>query len=110
MFFLPYALFDCFRTTAFQDMNFATLRAEPKENAPRACVFQNADPGEPMNPFEILMAYEEFGRVMPVVSGKFIAWPRYGSARFPSHSQHCTGFQTLTAFLLAQETLPSHRL
>lgn len=53
---------------AFQDMNFATLRAQPKRDAPRACVFQHADAGEPMNPFELLMAYEEHSRVMPVVS------------------------------------------
>jgi len=55
---------------AFQDMNFAALRAQPKEDAPRACVYQYADPGEPMNPFELLVAYEEHGRVMPVVSGE----------------------------------------
>jgi hypothetical protein len=55
---------------AFQDMNFAAIRAQPKEGAPCACVFQSADPGEPMNPFELLVAYEEHGRVMPVVSGK----------------------------------------
>ena len=51
-------------------MNFAALRAPPRENVPRVCVFQNADPAEPMNPFELLVAYEEHGRVMPVVSGK----------------------------------------
>lgn len=56
---------------AFQDMNFGALRAQSKEDdAPRACIFQNADPGDPMNPFELLMAYEENSRVMPVVSGK----------------------------------------
>jgi hypothetical protein len=54
---------------AFQDMNFAAIRAQPKEDAPRACVYQYADSGEPMNPFELLVAYEEHGRVMPVVSG-----------------------------------------
>ena len=54
---------------AFQDMNFAAIRAQPKEDAPRACVFQKADQREPMNPFELLVAYEEHGRVMPVVSG-----------------------------------------
>lgn len=55
---------------AFQDMNFAAIRAQPKEGAPRACVYQHADSGEPMNPFELLVAYEEHGRVMPVVSGE----------------------------------------
>lgn len=53
---------------AFQDMNFAAIRAEPKENAPRAVVYQGADPDSPMNPFELLVAYEENSRVMPVVS------------------------------------------
>jgi len=52
-------------------MNFAALRAKPAEDAPRACVYQYADPADPMNPFEMLMAYEEDGRVMPVVSGKY---------------------------------------
>jgi len=53
---------------AFQDMNFAAIRAEPKKDAPRAVVYQNADSDSPMNPFELLIAYEEDGRVMPVVS------------------------------------------
>ena len=53
---------------AFQDMNFAAIRAEPKEGAPRAVVYQSADADSPMNPFEILVSYEENGRVMPVVS------------------------------------------
>jgi hypothetical protein len=53
---------------AFQDMNFAAIRAEPKEGAPRAVVYQSADADSPMNPFELLVAYEEDGRVMPVVS------------------------------------------
>ena len=69
---LMFELLDYFGFKAFQDMNFAALRAPPRENAPRVCVFQNADPAEPMNPFELLIGYEEHGRVMPVVSGKFI--------------------------------------
>jgi len=53
---------------AFQDMNFAAIRAQPKEDAPRAVVYHCADPDSPMNPFELLVAYEEHGRVKPVVS------------------------------------------
>lgn len=53
---------------AFQDMNFAALRATPKPGAPRACVYQSADSDLPLSPFELLVAYEENGRVMPVVS------------------------------------------
>jgi hypothetical protein len=54
---------------AFQDMNFATLRSRPKDgDAPRVVLIQNADPDFPMNPFEILMAYEQNGQVLPVVS------------------------------------------
>ena len=53
----------------FQDMNFATLRSRPKgDDAPRVVLIQNADPDSPMNPFEILMAYEQNGHVLPVVS------------------------------------------
>jgi hypothetical protein len=48
-------------TPAYQDMNFAALRSKPHEGAPRPVVFQNADRDDPMNPFEILMAYEEHG-------------------------------------------------
>ena len=46
---------------AFQDMNFAALRSQPLEGAPKAVVYQNADRDDPMNPFELLMAYEENG-------------------------------------------------
>ena len=53
---------------AFQDMNFAALLAAPREDTPRAVLYQNADEGSPMNPFELLMAYEENDRVKPVVS------------------------------------------
>mmetsp|Transcript_15220 Transcript_15220/g.22426 ORF Transcript_15220/g.22426 Transcript_15220/m.22426 type:complete len:607 (+) Transcript_15220:125-1945(+) len=53
---------------AFQDMNFTSLRQPPKENAPRAVVWQFADPENPMSPQDLLMAYEENGKVSPVVS------------------------------------------
>lgn len=46
---------------AFQDMNFAALRSKSEEGYPQAVVFQNADRDDPMNPFEMLMAYEENG-------------------------------------------------
>lgn len=52
----------------FQDMNFASLRHKPRKGAPRVVIYQNADPDSPMNPFELLMAYEEENRVLPVVS------------------------------------------
>lgn len=55
---------------AFQDMNFAALRCTPNEGSPRVVLMQNADADSPMNPFEILMAYEDEqnGQVLPVVS------------------------------------------
>ena len=52
----------------FQDMNFAALRAKPRPGHPRCVIWQNADPTDPMNPYELLMAYEEHGKVLPVVS------------------------------------------
>jgi hypothetical protein len=55
-------------TPAFQDMNLACLLAKPRKDSPRAVIYQNADPSDPMNPLELLMAYEEHGRVLPVVS------------------------------------------
>jgi hypothetical protein len=56
-------------TPEFQDMNFAALRSKPRgQGHPRAVIWQNADPTEPMNPHELLMAYEENSRVLPVVS------------------------------------------
>lgn len=66
----PGSIYDTGRPSqpAFQDMNFAAIRAEPKEGAPRAVVYQGADVDNPMNPFELLVAYEEDNRVMPVVS------------------------------------------
>ena len=47
---------------AFQDLNLSSLRNRPKPGQPRAVVYQHADPDSPMNPFELLMAYEEHGR------------------------------------------------
>ena len=49
---------------AFQDMNFAALRSNPPSGAPIPVVYQNADRDDPMNPFELLMAYEEDGKVL----------------------------------------------
>jgi hypothetical protein len=46
----------------------AVVEANAKEGAPRSVVLQNADPAFPMNPFELVMAYEEHGRVLPVFS------------------------------------------
>lgn len=59
----PGSIYDSGRPSqpAFQDMNFAALRAEPHEGAPKAVINQNADRDDPMNPFELLMAYEEKG-------------------------------------------------
>lgn len=48
-----------------QDMNFASLRSKGN---PRTVLMQHADPDSPMNPFEVLMAYEQDGHVLPVVS------------------------------------------
>lgn len=54
---------------AFQDMNHAALTSPPKyDGAPRAVVWQMSHPEAPMCPFHLLIAYEEHGRVLPVVS------------------------------------------
>ena len=63
---------------SFQDMNFASIKNESECDAdqPRAVVWQYTDPylpptepdPDPMMPQTLLMAYEEHGRVMPVVS------------------------------------------
>lgn len=47
---------------AFQDLNLSALRKKPEAGQPRPVVYQYADPDSPMNPFELLMAYEEHGR------------------------------------------------
>jgi hypothetical protein len=52
---------------AFQDMNNATLQCQAQDS-PRAVVWQNACSSDPLNVHELLMAYEENGRVRPVVS------------------------------------------
>ena len=59
---MPGSIYDSGRPSqpAFQDMNFAALRSQPQEG-PKPVVFQNADRDDPMNPFELLMAYEENG-------------------------------------------------
>lgn len=44
---------------AFQDLNLTALRHGPVEGEPQTVIYQNADPESPMNPFELLMAYEE---------------------------------------------------
>lgn len=65
---------------SFQDMNLETLRkykppapakkkGHPEVIAPRPVVYQyNNDPMQAMNPKDLVMAYEENGRVLPVVS------------------------------------------
>lgn len=53
---------------AFQDMNIAALRGKPKDGSPRAVVLHQGDAKSAVSPFELVMAYEEHGRVLPVVS------------------------------------------
>lgn len=66
----PDSIYDTGRPSqpAFQDMNIGALQAKAKEGNPRAVLYQNSDAGDPMNPFELLMAYEEDEYVKPVVS------------------------------------------
>ena len=52
---------------AFQDMNFAALRIPPVQGRPRAVVYQYSSE-DPMCPLNLLVAYEENNRVLPVVS------------------------------------------
>eukprot|EP00980_Cylindrotheca_fusiformis_P012605 scaffold3084_cov144-Cylindrotheca_fusiformis.AAC.53 len=60
----------------FQNMNFAALRpkqaVDRKPPQSRPVLSQYVDPNDkesdPLNPLDLLMAYEEDGRVMPVVS------------------------------------------
>jgi hypothetical protein len=52
---------------AFQDMNFAALRYPPVEGRPRAVIYQYSSE-DPMCPLNLLVAYEENNRVLPVVS------------------------------------------
>ncbi|KAL9178294.1 hypothetical protein ACHAXT_001722 [Thalassiosira profunda] len=51
----------------FQDMNFKAIRHDPAPGEPRAVVYQMSKT-HPMEPRMLLMAYEEYGRVKPVVS------------------------------------------
>ena len=61
---------------SFQDMNFGSIKNDFEPNSPRAVVWQYTDPYQPptepdpnpMLPQTLLMAYEEHGRVLPVVS------------------------------------------
>jgi len=52
---------------AFQEMNFEALRNKHVEGVPRAVLLQFSDK-DPLCPLNLLMAYEENERVMPVVS------------------------------------------
>ena len=56
----------------FQDMNFAALRHEPTQDGRRVVIAQYVDPNDedsdPCSPLDLVMAYEENGCVMPVVS------------------------------------------
>jgi hypothetical protein len=55
-------------TPAFQDMNLAALQVPAREGYTRAVLWSNASSSNPFNVHELLMAYEENGRVRPVVS------------------------------------------
>jgi len=52
---------------AFQEMNFHALRNGHVEGVPRAVLMQYSD-DDPLCPLNLLMAYEENNRVLPVVS------------------------------------------
>jgi len=74
----PGSVYDTGRPSraSFQDMNFASIKNECEEDSPRCVVWQYTDPylppnepdPDPMMSQTLLMAYEEHGRVMPVVS------------------------------------------
>jgi 3',5'-cyclic-nucleotide phosphodiesterase len=74
----PGSVYDTGRPSrpSFQDMNFASIKNKCEDDVPRAVVWQFTDPylppnepdPDPMMPQTLLMAYEENGRVMPVVS------------------------------------------
>ena len=53
---------------AFQDMNFKAIRHEPSEPGEPIPVLWQTDPESPMSPRTLVVAYEENGRVLPVVS------------------------------------------
>ena len=52
---------------AFQNMNISSLQAPIVSDKSKPVLIQNASASDPMNPFELLMAYEENGKVEPVV-------------------------------------------
>eukprot|EP00980_Cylindrotheca_fusiformis_P005351 scaffold1138_cov128-Cylindrotheca_fusiformis.AAC.33 len=56
----------------FQNMNCLSLRKEPEGDGPKTVILQYEHPDDenvdPMCPLNLVMAYEENGRVMPVVS------------------------------------------
>jgi len=52
---------------AFMDMNLKSIRHDPEPGSPRAVVYQMSTES-PMDPRTLLMAYEEYGKVKPVVS------------------------------------------
>jgi hypothetical protein len=72
-------------TPAFQDMNNAAVAAKPRKDHPRAVLWQSDDKSDPMSPLGLLMAYEENGRVVPVVSDfdPFLV----GTRRVPFHPE-----------------------
>jgi len=49
-------------------MNITALQAPTVFGKPKAVLIQNASTSDNLNPFELLMAYEENGKVIPVVS------------------------------------------
>jgi len=52
---------------AFQDMNFASLRGERGPDEPKPVLYQHSS-DDPMEVRDLIVAYEENGRVVPVVS------------------------------------------
>jgi len=52
---------------AYMEMNFKAVRHAPEPGEPRAVVYQYSKT-HPMEPRTLLMAYEEYGKVKPVVS------------------------------------------
>lgn len=74
----PGSIYDTGRPSlpSYQDMNFASIKNDCEKDVPRAVVWQYTDPylspnepdPDPMMAQTLLMAYEENGRVKPVVS------------------------------------------
>mmetsp|Transcript_23261 Transcript_23261/g.56125 ORF Transcript_23261/g.56125 Transcript_23261/m.56125 type:complete len:496 (-) Transcript_23261:36-1523(-) len=65
----PESIFDTGRASqpAFQDMNFAALRRSPEPKEPLAVLYQKSEE-DPFDARMLVMAYEEEGKVVPVVS------------------------------------------